>query len=80
MTTPTHYPTTHLKFEFDEDGDAVFAGPYQDVSLGPEESRLYVPQAFPGVRGAIVPRGEHPLTAENNARALIEEQQGGYRP
>lgn len=78
MTTPTHHPTTHLRFEFDEGGRVVFAAPYQDGALGPEEHQLYVPQVYPGVCGAIVPRDIHPVRAENVARLLIEEQ-GGYQ-
>lgn len=79
MTTPVHHPTTHIRFEFDEDGQVVFACAYEDSGLSPQEHRLYIPQVYPGVRGAIVPRDIHPLRAENNARILIEEQ-GGYRP
>lgn len=79
MTTPTHHPSTHLRFEFDENGRVVLAAPFWDVGLGAEEHRLYIPQAYPGTRGAIVPRDIHPVRAENNARILIEEQ-GGYRP
>jgi hypothetical protein len=79
MTTPTHHPTTHIRFEFDADGHVVFASAYEDKSLAAGESRLYIPQVYPGTRGAIVPRDIHPVRAENNARILIEEQ-GGYRP
>lgn len=77
MTTPTHDTPTHLRFEFDEYGRVVFASLFFDKGLGPDEHRLYVPQVFPGTRGAIVPRDIHPVRAENIARILIEEQ-GGY--
>ena len=76
MPTPTHTPS-HIRFEFDEQGRVVLAGPYRDGDLGPDEHRLYVPQAYPGTRGAIVPRDSHPMRSENIARILIEED-GGY--
>ena len=79
MPTPTHHPTTHVRFEFDEDGRTELAAPYQDAGLGPDDYRLYIPQVFPGTRGAIVPRGDSLVRAENYARTLIEED-GGYRP
>lgn len=79
MPTPTHHPPTHIRFEFDEDGHVVFAARFRSDNLGPEEHRLYSPQVFPGVRGAIVPCDINPMRAESVARLLIEEQ-GGYRP
>ena len=78
MTTPTH-TSSHVRFEFDDEGRVVFASAYQDVGLGPGEHRLYIPQVYPGTRGAIVPRDIHLIRAENVARLLIEED-GGYRP
>lgn len=57
----------------------MFAAPFEDKGLGPDEHRLYIPQVYPGTRGAIVPRDIHPVRAENVARNLIEED-GGYRP
>lgn len=79
MTTPTPPEPTHIRFEFDEDGRVVFCARYHDVDLAPDQHRLYLPQVYPGTRGAIVPRDIHPVRAENNARILIEED-GGYRP
>lgn len=79
MTTPTHHPPSHYRFEFDEEGRVVLAGPYRDGDLGDDEHRLYKPLTHAAARGAIVPRDIHPLRAENIARIYIEED-GGYRP
>lgn len=79
MTTPNLPEPTHIRFEFDEDGRVVFCSRNDGDGLGPDEHRLYIPQVYPGTRGAIVPRDINPVRAENIARILIEED-GGYRP
>lgn len=67
---------THYRFQFDRRGRVLLAGLYRAGDLGPEATRVTVPDDQEAPREAVVPR-TFPPAAEAQARQLIEAR-GGF--